>query len=97
MPETTEISYRIDGRTDHIAGSPRILIIDDEAAIRESLEPCSRSKASPSAWPPMAPPASSSSRKTSMTCSYSTWHSQVKVASISCRASSKHNPIFPSS
>jgi len=40
MPETTEIVTESQSpkAPDHIAGSPRILIIDDEAAIRESLE-----------------------------------------------------------
>jgi DNA-binding NtrC family response regulator len=40
MPETTEIVIESQSpkAPDHIAGSPRILIIDDEAAIRESLE-----------------------------------------------------------
>ncbi|HWW23360.1 MAG TPA: sigma-54 dependent transcriptional regulator [Edaphobacter sp.] len=40
MPETTEIATvsQSPKAPDHIAGSPRILIIDDEAAIRESLE-----------------------------------------------------------
>jgi DNA-binding NtrC family response regulator len=40
MPETTEITIESQSiqAPDHIAGSPRILIIDDESAIRESLE-----------------------------------------------------------
>jgi DNA-binding NtrC family response regulator len=39
MPETTEIVTESQSKApDHIAGSPRILIIDDEAAIRESLD-----------------------------------------------------------
>ncbi len=40
MPETTEIVTESQSpkAPDHIAGNPRILIIDDEAAIRESLE-----------------------------------------------------------
>ncbi|HMH12706.1 MAG TPA: sigma-54 dependent transcriptional regulator [Edaphobacter sp.] len=40
MPETTEIVTESQSpkAPDHIAGSSRILIIDDEAAIRESLE-----------------------------------------------------------
>jgi DNA-binding NtrC family response regulator len=40
MPETTEIVTESQSpkAPDHIAGSPRILIIDDEAAIRESLD-----------------------------------------------------------
>ncbi|HEY6412481.1 MAG TPA: sigma-54 dependent transcriptional regulator [Edaphobacter sp.] len=40
MPETTEMVTESQSTKapDHIAGSPRILIIDDEAAIRESLD-----------------------------------------------------------
>jgi DNA-binding NtrC family response regulator len=40
MPETTEIVTESQSTKapDHIAGNPRILIIDDEAAIRESLD-----------------------------------------------------------
>ena len=98
MPETTEIVTESQSKApDHIAGSPRILIIDDEAAIRESLDTLLTLEGFSVSMASDGPTGMELTRKTSMTCSYSTWHSQVKVASISCRASSKRNPIFPSS
>ncbi len=83
-------------RTD-VRSPARILIIDDEPRIRESLETLLTLEGFDVTLAPDGPAASTALSARSSTCSCSTSPCPARAASTCCRASSACTPSCPSS
>src|ERR1700721_326463 len=99
MSEATELAAETLHlqRTARIVGDPRILIIDDEDAIRESLDTLLTLEGFTVSAAIDGPPGLNPCQRTSTIFSSSTSLSPVRAASIFYLASLRCSPTFPSS